>query len=410
MREPGEEPTPLRGETPKLIIYFSKEKNNYMSKVVLIRCDSYDYDQVKAAVQKGIDLLGGAGKFAKPGEKILLKVNLLVGKEPDKCVTTHPAVMKAVGEALATTGAKLYYGDSPSFGGTLAAARKSGMADAAQEIGMEVKDFAHGSTVYFAEGKQNRSFVIADAVLESDGVISLPKLKTHAFQKFTGSVKNQFGCVPGILKGEFHVKLPDANEFAKMLVDLDRCVRPRLYVMDGIRAMEGNGPHAGTPNPLNVLLFSEDPIALDATVCRLINVDPSLVPTVTFGQEFGRGTFEKDNIELLGDAFDSFLSPDFTVDRSPIVPFKARGIFKFLNATMVPKPEIIKNQCVRCGRCVELCPVNPKAVDWENGDRSRPPRHDYRRCIRCYCCQEVCPEKAITVKKPLLRKLLVRKH
>ena len=381
-----------------------------MSKVVLVRCESYEYGAVKAAVQRGINLLGGAGRFARTGEKILLKVNLLVGEAPEKCVTTHPSVLKAVGEILKSTGAKLSYGDSPSFGGTLAASKKSGLVDVATEMGIELKEFQSGEPVHFAAGKQNKKFIIAKPVLESDGVISLPKLKTHAFEKFTGCIKNQFGCIPGLLKAEFHVKLPDANDFARMLVDLDRLVHPRLYIMDGIQAMEGNGPRGGTPKKMNVLLFSEDPVALDATACRLINVDPTLVPTTRFGQEFGRGTFEQNKIELLGDPFSSFVTADFAIDRSPIKPFKTKGILKFLNAAVVPKPVINKKKCIKCGMCVKICPANPKAVNWENGDSSKPPAHNYSLCIRCYCCQEVCPEKAISIKKPLLRSILIRKH
>jgi len=381
-----------------------------MSKVIIIRCESYEGTAVTAAMRKGLGLLGGAGRFARPGEKIILKVNLLVGDAPEKCVTTHPAVLRAAGELLKQTGAKVYYGDSPSFGSTLAAARNAGMTAPAKEAGIELADFGVGEPVSFAEGRQNRNFVIAKPVLESDGVISLPKLKTHAFQKFTGCIKNQFGCVPGILKAEFHVKLPNANDFAKMLVDLDRLVRPRLYIMDGIYAMEGNGPRGGTPRKIGLLLFSEDPVALDATVCRFLNLDPALVPTTKFGQEFGRGTYEQHKIELLGDGLSGFKTENFVIDRSPIRPYRARGVLKFLNALILPKPVINKKKCVRCGVCVQMCPVDPKAVNWMNGDTSKPPAHDYARCIRCYCCQEVCPEKAIGIKKPLLRSFLIRKH
>jgi uncharacterized protein (DUF362 family) len=152
-----------------------------MSTVAVISCGTYDYQAVKAAVKKGLDLLGGAGRFARTGEKILLKVNLLVGEAPEKCVTTHPAVLRAAGELFKQAGARLYYGDSPSFGSTLAAARKAGMTAPAKEAGIELADFGKGEPVSFAEGRQNRNFVIAKPVLESDGVISLPKLKTHAF-------------------------------------------------------------------------------------------------------------------------------------------------------------------------------------------------------------------------------------
>jgi uncharacterized protein (DUF362 family) len=226
-----------------------------MSKVALIRCESYELDAIRPAMRKGLGLLGGAGRFAKTGEKILLKVNLLSGEPPEKCVTTHPAVLRAAAELFKLTGARLLYGDSPAFGSTISAARKAGMTEPAKEAGIELADFGKGEPVSFTEGRQNKNFVIAKPVLESDGIISLPKLKTHAFLKFTGCIKNQFGCVPGILKAEFHVKLQNANDFAKMLVDLDRLVRPRLYIMDAVYAMEGNGPHGGTPRKMGLLMF-----------------------------------------------------------------------------------------------------------------------------------------------------------
>ena len=376
-----------------------------MSKVALVRCESYEYGEVRSAVQRGIDLLGGARAFAKKDEKILLKVNLLVGDAPEKCVNTHPSVLRAVAEIFKAAGARVAYGDSPAVGTARAASRKIGMDAAADEAGIELKEFQPGQEVHFPEGLQNKRFTIARAVLESDGIVSLPKLKAHGMQKFTGCVKNQFGCIPGLLKGEFHVRTPDAYAFARMLVDLDRLVHPRLYVMDGITAMEGNGPRGGTPKKMNVVLFSEDPIAVDATVCRMIDLDPLLVPTIAFGQTAGRGTHEKENIELLGDDFDSFRCRDFVIDRAPIKPYREKGLLRFASNRLVPKPVIDREKCIRCGLCVTVCPAKPKAVDWQNGDRTQPPVHDYRICIRCYCCQELCPEKAIALTKPLLRRM-----
>lgn len=378
----------------------------YMSRVALIRCESYDYGSVRKAVEKGLELLGGAGAFVKPGEKILLKPNILSADPPEKCVTTHPSVFKAVGEIFRETGALLTYGDSPGFHSPKAAAKKSGMADAAEELGISLANFYDGEEVSFHEGIQNKKFVIAKGVLESDGLISIPKLKTHGLARMTGSVKNQFGCVPGPLKGEMHVKLPNVFDFARMLVDLNRLLKPRLYIMDGIMAMEGNGPRGGTPKKMEVLLLSADPIALDATVCRLVNLEPEFVPTIKVGAEMGLGTFDKDNIELVGDPFESFQTPDFDVKREPVKPFRAGSAVHFARNLVVPKPFIDRNKCIRCGVCVNVCPVNPKAVNWHDGIKTKPPAYRYKTCIRCYCCQEMCPESAIHLKVPLIRKII----
>lgn len=176
-----------------------------MSKVALAKCDSYDYGAVLAAVKRGLDLIGGPELFAKPSERILLKPNLLSADPPEKASTTHHSVFKAVAEVFKSTNAEVSYGDSPAF-----------------------------------------HIIIAKGVLECDGMISLPKLKTHGLEKMTGCIKNQFGCVPGTLKGEFHVRIPDAIDFTKMLVDLNAFVKPRLYIMDGISLWKATGPGAIT--------------------------------------------------------------------------------------------------------------------------------------------------------------------
>lgn len=375
------------------------------SKVALVRCSSYELNEVRQAVAKGIDLIGGSGKFVAAGEKIVLKVNLLAADIPEKCVTTHPSVFRSVAELLAKEGAIISYGDSPGFGTPNAAAKKAELTEVAEEMNITMADFKDGKEVFFEEGKQNKKFFIANGILESDGVISLPKLKTHGLERFTGGIKNQFGCVVGMRKGEFHVKLPDATDFAKMLVDLNNFVKPRLYIMDGIIAMEGNGPRGGNPKAMNVLLFSTDPVALDATACRLIGLNPAFVPTTVIASSIGTGTYSQDEIEILGDELKSFVNPDFVVNRSPVKSAKRNSAMKFLNNRLVPKPFIISGKCTKCGTCVNSCPVEGKAVNWIGGDHSIAPAYNYDACIRCYCCQEMCPESAIILKDPLIRRV-----
>lgn len=375
-----------------------------MSKVALIRCTSYQYDEVKKAVQRGLDLIGGAHSFIRPGEKILLKPNLLTGEAPEKCVTTHPAVFKAVGEILQSEGARLCYGDSPGLGSPEGAARKSGIAAAAQELGIGLVDFRNGEEVFFTEGIQNKKFVIAQGVLASDGIVSLPKMKTHGLTQMTGGIKNQFGCIPGILKGEYHVKLPDLRKFAQMLVDLNQFLKPRLFIMDGIMAMEGNGPRGGRPRDMNVILLSSDPVALDATVCRIMGLNPEAMPMLELGMKSGLGTFHQGEIELLGDDIGLFMTADFDVKKeSAARPPKMPGM---LTNLLITSPVIKKEGCVKCGVCINVCPVTPKALAWKAGDQTKPPVYNYNRCIRCYCCQELCPEGTIVAKTPVLRRVM----
>lgn len=386
----------------------AESQAGHTSTVAIVRCDSYEQAEVQKAVNRGLNLLGGAEAFVKPCETILLKPNLLIGRSPERVVTTHPTIFRAVSEALQAAGATLTYGDSPGFGKPHTAAHKAGLLDIARELDIPLADFTHGDTVSFPEGRQNKQFTIARGVLSADGIVSLPKMKAHGLTRMTGAIKNQFGCIPGPLKAEFHARLPMAELFSQMLVDLNRLLKPRLFIMDGIVAMEGNGPQNGTPRPMNVLLLSSDPVALDSTVCQMIALNPKLVLPIQYGIEFGLGSDE--SINLVGDPIQSFVNADFVVNRLPLPTTERPGRpSRLARRYVVPKPFIRASKCTQCGTCVNVCPVDPKAVEFRGSGRINPPIHDYQRCIRCYCCQELCPEGAIEVKTPLLGRLIHRR-
>jgi len=378
------------------------------STVALVRCGGYRDDLVDEAVRKGIDLLGGISAYVKPGEKIVMKPNVLIGSDPAKSVTTHPAVFKAVGKILQEAGAKVSYGDSSAFGGCESNMRRSGLKQIGDESGFTTADFDHGREVSHATALQNKKFVFANGVLDADGLVSLPKLKSHGLTRFTGAVKNQFGCIPGILKGQFHVKIADPFEFAIMLVDINTFIRPRLYIMDGIMAMEGNGPRNGKSRPLNVLIFSTDPVAVDAVACKIIDLNPEFVPTSKPGEKAGLGNYRYENIEIVGDNIESFIAKDFQVVRKPLVAAKGGQLMALLKNQLTPRPVVNKTQCTSCGTCIKMCPVGPAALDWMRHEAGKFPKHNYSKCIRCYCCQETCPAGAITIKNPLLGRLIFR--
>ncbi len=378
------------------------------SRVAVIRCDTYAEDQVLRAVREGLDLLGGVSVFARTGEKIVLKPNIVVGTSPDKCVTTHPSVLRAIGTLLKEAGVTVLYGDGPSFGKSETHLKWAGLKQVGDELGLTLADFDSGRSVSHKDALLVKRFTVANGALDCDGLVSLPKLKTHGLVRFTGAVKNQFGCVPGLMKSQHHMKLPDPYDFATMLVDINTLVRPRLYLMDGIIAMEGNGPRTGKPKPLKVLLLSSDPVALDAVACRIINLSPDVVPTFKPGEKAGLGTYHMEDIETIGEDVKSFVDRDFDVVRTPPMPVRA-GVFRtLLKNRITEKPVINEAACTRCGTCVMMCPVKPRALDWRNGDKSRPPTYDYDHCIRCYCCQETCPEGAIMIQRPLLGRLVSR--
>ncbi|MFC2065901.1 DUF362 domain-containing protein [Chloroflexota bacterium] len=375
------------------------------SQVAVIKCDTYDNEKVYDAVEAGLKLLGGISNFVKEGEKILIKPNVLIGTNPEKCVCTHPSVFRAVCIIFKKAKAIVSYGDSSGFGKSEANMKRANLKQVADNLGIMPADFARGQHVSHNEALLNKRFVIANGVLEADGLVSLPKFKTHALTRITGAVKNQFGCIPGLRKSQFHVKMADPYDFAKMLVDLNTLIKPRLYIMDGIMAMEGNGPRSGKPKKLGVLLFSNDPVAIDSIACKIINLNPEHVPTSIPGEMAGLGTYHYKNIEVVGDNIESVIDKGFEVIRKPVMPVSTGRLRKLIRNQTCPKPMINETICTNCGTCVEHCPVKPKAVDWHNGDKNSPPTYEYEHCIRCYCCQELCPEGAIFLREPILGKV-----
>lgn len=370
------------------------------SRVALITCDKYEPEYLHTALENGLNLVGG-GELFQPGETILLKPNLLAADPPERAVTTHPEVFRAVAKALQGYGVKLVFGDSPGIGSLPRVARKAGLLDVARELNIEMADFAQARLIHSPEAAQNRSFMVAAGIFDCDGIVSIPKLKTHGLMRMTGAVKNQFGCIPGILKGEYHLKLPDPIDFARMLVDLNLALKPRLYVLDGIVAMEGNGPRGGLPRQVGLLAVSSDPVALDATVCRLLGMEPESIPTIVAGNERGLGKSRSEDIEILGNLTWPGKKLDFKTAHPPGSFTAQAGRFR---QSIVPRPVIDKTRCQYCGICASCCPVKPSALDWQGPDEL--PVYDYNRCLRCFCCQEMCPEGAISLYVPLPGRIL----
>ncbi len=379
------------------------------SKVALIGCPDYDQAHVNEAVNRGLTLLGGIDKFVKPEEKILLKPNFLRGKPPETAVATHPAVFSAVVDALHDAGMeKLYYGDSPGSGAPARAAEVTGFKAVGDEKNVALLEFNAGQPMRFPEGQVCKMFEMAQAVIESDAVISLSKMKTHGLTRLTGAVKNQLGCVYGMNKAACHAKYPDIFDFSRMLVDLNMFVKPRLYIMDGIVAMEGNGPGNGDPVPMRVLLMSEDPVALDSVYAKLVDIDRTFIPTNVVGEEMGLGVSDPDKIEIVGDDWHDFVNKDFNVERIPAKGEAARlGMLQYVRNLITRKPVVDKDKCVGCGICEHHCPQNPKAIVMEEVNGEKKARYKYNHCIRCYCCQEMCPKEAISIKTPLFGKLFL---
>ncbi len=164
-----------------------------------------------------------------------------------------------------------------------------GIEPVLKETGTPWVEFKEPHDFEVPEFRIGRSITLGKALLDADVIISLPKLKTHAQMTHTGALKNQFGFVPGTMKGQWHFRLQEARWLASLILDVNRAKRPHLAIMDAIVGMEGEGPAAGNPRGIGVLLASRDLAALDTISCHLIGLDPMDVPLLAAAREEGFG-------------------------------------------------------------------------------------------------------------------------
>ncbi len=371
--------------------------------VVAARCADYEIDTVRAALREVLAPLGGMGAFVKPRERIALKPNILMGSSPEDAIATHPVVVGAVALAVKEAGAHPVVVESPGTGVAHArlpiqrAFRKAGYLEAARRFGFEISLDTDWEMVSNPEGHLAKRLEVINPIMRADGVINLPKFKTHMFMIFTGATKNLFGVIPGLNKAAYHARLDDPRRFADMLLDVAYFVRPRLNIVDGILGMEGDGPGtSGRPRHLGLLLAGADPVAVDVACCRVVGIDTGVVPVLAAARERGLWSGREADVDTLGVPVAAVRVKGFAMPGSysgmgigRVGPLDGllRPVLRRFNR--VPRPKV--GRCTLCAICEGSCPDKAIVMDRE----ARVARVDDSLCIRCYCCHEVCPSAAI---------------
>ena len=368
------------------------------NRVWLAQCPDYG-QSLEEKIEKAFDALRVWDKI-RPGMRVVLKPNLVMSSKPEQAIITHPAFTAAVGKCVQKAGGRVVIAESPGGPYTPAAIkamfRATGYRDMAEACGFTLYTDCKSREVTLPQAKRCRELSVVEPFLDRDYLIDLPKLKTHSMVGFSGAVKNLFGTVPGLQKPELHCRFPEREPFSEMLCDLCHFLGPDLSLMDGIWAMEGNGPTGGQRRDLHVIAGSESPWALDVAAASLVGLEPEKIVMLREGHERGYGPLDLSELELVGDPMETLLAPDFLKAEASSTDFIDR-LPKFLRPAAkklaTPYPRIDKKRCVGCGKCAESCPQHTISL------RDGKAVIRYQNCIRCFCCHEMCPKHVVQIKR-----------
>lgn len=367
-----------------------------MPEPVYIKKASYDYATLEPIVFELLEnMLSGR---ITPGMNVLLKPNLLGSAPPETGITTHPLIVRATARYALSKGAKVTVSDSPAIGAFEKVMAGTGIKAALSDLDVEAREFRE-SAIVESDGPFKK-LELAKEALEADLIINLPKLKTHSQMTLTAGVKNLFGCVVGLKKPEWHFRTGvDTEMFARLLLEIYKAISPAATLVDGILAMEGQGPgRSGTLRELGVVLASKDAVSLDWAASKMLGIAPESVPTCRAAKEAG---LAPDDLVVIGDfAGDAAIADDFKFPAPEGLVFGPKFTQGFSRKHFTKRPAADEDLCKLCGECWRYCP--------QQAIRKKGPglSFDYEKCIRCYCCLEICPQGAISAKSSMLGQLL----
>lgn len=352
-----------------------------VEKVAVVKCNSYNQKQVDTAVANSLNLINF--KFRK-GMKVLIKPNV-VGNFPINqiAITTHPSLIEAVCKILKKNKCEIFIGDSP-FTNAKSSFTASGIDKIAKKYGRLII-FEQEKLIKIKDKKSKilKEFEIARITKEVDLIIDMPKLKTHVLTKYTGAIKNLYGCIPGGMKQKIHLQGKGEENFSKILVDIYQNIKPELTIMDAIIGMDGEGPTSGNPQKVGLILASKNGIALDIAAAKIIGLPPHEVYVIK--ESISRKLYPDYNFQLVG--LNHLPKLNFEI------PHEAKKTQKMLNKLGEYKPIVVdEKKCVKCGTCAKHCPTKSiKLCPY--------PTINKKTCIRCFCCIEICPQDALGLGK-----------
>ncbi|MFQ5957213.1 MAG: DUF362 domain-containing protein [Candidatus Brocadiales bacterium] len=384
--------------------------------VSIVRCSDYKVPQVYTAVKDALEQVDGIHKLVGQKKKVLLKLNLLSSSQgPEQAVNTHPAVVRALVDFFQKdVGAEVYIGDSCGSvrdGSTNKAFKVTRLDKVAENTGAKWVNFDQDKHIDIkkSNGATIPTFRIARTVKDVDLVVSVPKLKTHGLTKYTGALKNTLGVIPAKGKKDVHIQAPKPSNFAHALLDVYEEIKPHLTLMDAVVGMEGNGPNAGEPRKVGLIIASNNGVAMDAVASSIIGYEPLGIPTIRYAQERGLGTADLEKIDIKGERLSDVSVSDFKKPGNVAKDFAVNYLPGFLFAKMFDVScdsysTVYEPNCTKCYACIKNCPVEAITPTGTDGTA----RVDKEKCIGCFCCDEVCDYKAIVMERHTVGKIFLR--
>ena len=252
---------------------------------------------IRAAVERSVELVGGLR--LKGGERVVVKPNICNAKNPDGMVITDFRIIEAVIGLVREHSGSVVVVESDNISDTADnRARKSGLLDLLDGLGVEFLNLSGDEhEVHEVAGRKLR---LPRTVLDADYFVNLPKIKTEGHVKVTLSIKNLFGVPQRRKKSKLH------GQLGEILPYLAKVIRSDLIVVDGIVAMEGNGPLIGTPRELGVVVAGVNPASVDAVCSCMMGFDPREIGYLDAANAMGLGEIDIDGIEVVGDGWERF--------------------------------------------------------------------------------------------------------
>lgn len=374
------------------------------AKVAVVKCPSYEPETLFGAVRRSLELLGGTSAFPAAAANIFVKINhLSPHAPPERAICTHPAFLREVLRILLELGARVTVGDDVNFG-RREEFLATGFRDVCAELGVALVNLREtGFAKVPIAGALLDSVYIARPVLEADLVLNLPKLKTHSFTIFTGAVKNLYGVIPYGSRLDGHRRFMRNDMFSRMLVDIFSAVPRQFTIMDAVVGMDGEGPSAGMPRTIGLVISGADGVAVDAIASGLVSYDPLRIFTTAVAHERNLGVGDPACIDVLGEDPAAVRVADFRPSSAASLLFRRwlpSLLYAYMSGELTLTPEVLPDKCTGCGECLSACPAGTIR------QIGNIPRIEEAGCIHCLCCHEVCVHRSIRLKQSPVGRLI----